>query len=967
MTFYEQYFNYQTEYSLKYGLDKTIVFIQKGDFYEAYATSDKGYNMFELSELLNITLTKTDKSKELSIKNPYCIGFPKIALQKYLYILTNGNYTVTIVDQYNDGILKKDICRKVSGIYSPGTYSDSTYNTESTNLLSLYIEEEKQLDNSIAYAIGISVIDLSTGKNVVYEIYNSLDEVLRFINIYEPKEIIISGKNNIDFEKIILYLEISNKKYIINKNINKLFFKLSYQQEYFNKIFGHIGMNSPIEYFNIDKNPYLIISYIILLEFANDHNPNIIHNILPLEKYDNGKYLILGNNAQQQLNIIDNCMLETKNRQFQSLFDVLNKTSTSIGKRFLKETLLNPIVSETELINRYELITKFLQYDNTSKNDTYLQIELYLQIESYLNDIVDLERYHRKMSIGTLHPHEFVNLVSSYNKIIQLALYLKTNNIVTNNNFNIDELYELKNDYMLKFDLEEMQKYNLNQIDKTFLLSNVNSDIDIIQNKIDLNNKFLEDMKIELEQYINDTKSGNKIYLNCSDKEYHFTLTKVRANKLQNILQTKKFIMIHSTKILYSDFNFKIQKSNVKLTCSKIDELSKTQFILLDSLQTLCKGTYIKIITGYYTKYNLLMQNIVNFVKYIDFIKSGAKVAKLYNYTRPTIINSDNGSIEATELRHPIVERLQTDTEYIPNDISLNQSGIILYGLNSSGKTVLMKAVGINIIMAQSGLFVSAKKFNYSIYTSLYARITGNDNIFKGLSSFALEMTELRLLLKGNNKSLIIGDEICRGTEQTSAISIVAATIITLSSSGSSFIFTSHIHELASIEEIKELNNVKCYHLKVDIDPNDNSLIFNRKLCLGQGPSVYGLHVAKYLLQNEPVIQIAEKIKNKLVGKELNNASISKYNSNLYVYECKICKMSKGQLDTHHINFQKDCTENFINGKEHIHKNDKCNLVVLCKECHNKVHANIIIIDGYHNTSTGIILKYKIKKNKLFD
>jgi DNA mismatch repair protein MutS len=964
MSFVDDYFDYQREACKKYGPDKTIVFIQKGDFYESYQTIDKGYNLLELSNLLNIILSKSDKSKETSIKNPKMLGFPLISLQKNLHVLTNNNYTVTIIDQ-----IKNDtndvIGRHITGVYSPGTYSEGTYNNDSSYLLSLYIEKEKQLNGKELYGFGISAIDLSTGKNVVYEIHSNpndeyyiLNETLRFINIYNPREIIISSKDNIDLDEIMLYLELGTKKCIINKNINKTFFKISYQTEYLNKVFSNynFGMLSSIEYFNLERNPYLVISYIILLEFSTDHCSNIISNLCQPEKLNLENNLILGNNATYQLNILQDCILETKTRQFQSLFDVVNKTSTAIGKRFLKETILNPIINTDILNDRYNKIEQFMENN------------IYLEIEKYLINIADIERLHRKMSLNTLHPQEFVTLISSYNNINLLIDYINENKFQFQ--FNKNELNEYIDDYTNIFNIDEMSKYNLNQIENSFLLKGVNKDIDDIQNKLNNNSTFLEKSRLELEKYIvNDKKTSNpnKIKLNYNNRDgYYFELTKIRGNKLKDELKAKEKIKIGNKSIPYDNFEFKEQrKGPTKLTFLEMNNVAKKQIILQLQLKTTCKDAYLEIINNYYIKYNTLFANMTDFIKNIDFIKSGAKLAKLYGYCKPIISESDHGFISTKELRHPIVERIQLDTEYIPNDIELNKTGMILYGLNSSGKTVLMKAVGLSIVMAQSGLFVPAKTFTYSPYTSLYARITGNDNLFKGLSSFALEMTELRAILKSKgNKTLVIGDEICRGTEQTSAISIVATTIITLSELETSFIFASHIHELASLDEIIELENVDCYHLKVDFDEINDCLIFNRKLEKGSGPSVYGLTVAKYLLHDDKFFKLAESIKNKISGKNINTAKPSKYNSNLFVYECKICKNTTKQLDTHHINFQKDCSENFIIGKEHIHKNTKCNLVVLCKDCHNKVHSNTIIIDGYKDTSKGVVLKYKIKKLK---
>jgi len=367
----------------------------------------------------------------------------------------------------------------------------------------------------------------------------------------------------------------------------------------------------------------------------------------------------------------------------------------------------------------------------------------------------------------------------------------------------------------------------------------------------------------------------------------------------------------------------------------------------------------------------------------VDFIKSSAKTAVLYNYCKPKIITKDNklldnGFIRCTQLRHPVVERIINDVEYVPHDISLGKDenytdtekctdGIILHGVNGSGKSILMKAVGISIVMAQCGMYVPASTFEYSPYKSLYCRITGNDNLFKGLSSFTLEMTELRAILKrSGSKTLVIGDEVCRGTEQASGCSIVAATLITLATTGSSFIFATHLHKIAKMKRIKKLNNVKPYHLTVEYDKDKETLIFDRKLKSGLGPEMYGVTVAKYIIHDKNFMRLTQEIKNELMDKsnEILPNKTSPYNSKVYVNTCGVCNKSVktyGYLHTHHINHQKDCDGGFIKAKPYIQKNHKSNLVVLCRKCHHKVHDDKIEILGYKDTSKGSILNIKQK------
>jgi DNA mismatch repair protein MutS len=275
----------------------------------------------------------------------------------------------------------------------------------------------------------------------------------------------------------------------------------------------------------------------------------------------------------------------------------------------------------------------------------------------------------------------------------------------------------------------------------------------------------------------------------------------------------------------------------------------------------------------------------------------------------------------------------------------------------------LMKAVGTSLIMAQCGMYVGADEFEFGIFESLYTRISGNDNLFKGHSSFIIEMNELRTILKkANSKSLIIGDEVCRGTEYLSANAIVASAILKLTNLDAKFLFATHLHELAQVDEIKSLNTIKFYHLSVE--KKGDELIFNRQLKEGTGEQIYGITVAQYILDDPLFINKAIEIKNSLLEKDGSNTKLvsdkkSLYNKEIYMDLCTICG-GKEKLESHHINMQKDFIST-INGninlkKKHILKDSKANLVVLCSKCHDNLHSGNFTISGLTNTTSGVKL-----------
>ena len=219
----------------------------------------------------------------------------------------------------------------------------------------------------------------------------------------------------------------------------------------------------------------------------------------------------------------------------------------------------------------------------------------------------------------------------------------------------------------------------------------------------------------------------------------------------------------------------------------------------------------------------------INFITLIDVLHNKSSIAKRYNYCKPNIVNACKSFVDAKQLRHCLMEQFQTNELYVSNDIILGDekiNGMLMYGTNAVGKTSFIRALGISIIMAQAGLFVPCSQFNFKPYKYIFTRIIGNDNIFKGLSTFAVEMSELRTILRlSNENSLVLGDELCSGTETMSAISIFVAGIQHLDKCNSSFIFATHLHEIVDFEEITCLNKVIIKHMEVIYDKEKDMLI----------------------------------------------------------------------------------------------------------------------------------------------
>ena len=969
----DDYINYQIKYQEKYG-NKTVILMQVGSFFEAYAidnTKEKINieNLNQICEFMNIQISRKNKNIiENSRSNPLMAGFPLFAIEKFIQILMNHGYTVVLIEQVTE---PPEPERKVTNIFSPGTSINYTSSEETSNLLSIFIETNKDLKNyRDIVCIGLSIIDLTTGKSIVYETSSSgddinlgFDEIYRFIQSHNPKEIILNVKScPLSKKKLVNYLELSNRIFHYQEKVDKELEKIAYQKTLLERVFKNSGLLSVHEYLDLEKLQFGATSYVALLQFAYEHNENVISKLEKPDIWNSNKYLILTNDSIRQLNLIDNNSSQNVNNKFNSLFGIVNNASTAIGRRLLKERLVNPIIDEKELNMRYQYLEDLRQMNH---KDVYY----YKELEGYLIKIMDIERLHRRMSLKLLQPADFASLDIAYSNIMEILEheYLvkgEISKILPNDNIK-NTFYKFLKEYRDLFKMDEIAKYHLNNINDSFFREGKIEEIDNLQKKIDKNRENMIEFSDKLSNYIEKNSKFVKIEHNERDGFYLQT-TKKRGEILKKSFENMKwktFKLNNSNKeINPRDLELKYMKDKTKISSEYFNNLSYKLRAYQDKIKHLTTNVYLKKIEYFYETYGNVLKKIANFVGEIDFYKSNAKTSILFGYHRPTIdISQDQSFIDIKELRHPIIERIQTDTEYVPNDICLGNNklnGMLLYGCNAVGKSSMMKAIGLNLIMAQSGLYVAASNFNYHPFHYIFTRISDNDNILKGQSSFAVEMSELRSILKRSNKySIVLGDELCSGTESVSAQSIFASSVVRLSERNVNFVFATHLHELYKLELIKNLENVKSFHLKVIFDEESNKLIYDRKLEPGNGPAIYGLEVCKAMDLDPEFLKLANSIRRGILGinDNLQEKKLSPYNKRLYLHNCSIC--NKPAIDTHHIKEQHMADKNNMIG--HIKKDQKSNLVTLCEDCHHKVHNGNLDIKGYMKTSHGLQLDYK--------
>ena len=939
----DEYLEYTHQYKEKYG-DKCVVLMQVGSFFEIYTITDNisDNEVFIIADICGIQTSRKNKTIcEVSHSNPVMAGFPTHSLSKFTQILLNNNYTIVLVEQVSEPPNPK---REVTEVLSPGSNINIT-TKKSNYMMVIYYEFIGE------YLIaGISGIDLSTGKTFVYEVGSTKsdpefanDEVFRFISTYNPIELIIisskltcENKKNIlrslHINNILVHYKWDNCEYISSYN------NIINQREILEKAFFiKKGLISIIEILNLEKFTIARLAFCCLLQFAHEHNTEIIKELQEPEIFKSNNNMTIEYNSAIQLNILGLYQND------KPLIDLLNKCVTSFGSRTFKDKLLIPMININALNKSYDDVDKL-------KKD-----KIYISIRKYLSNIVDLERSMRKMILNKIAPQDWVSIDESFKSTINIY------NIISHfdEDFQIDYVNDIIDSYTNILDIDKASKYNLtdrNNIGNIFK-TGIFPEIDKLIIDNEKSHKIIKDLCDRI------TKLGSNDTTLCkidnTDRDgYYILITKKRFETAKKIALTKNDDFIKSFK----------QHGMTTATTYKIthpDIINQSNIILSnnDKISQLVIESYNEFVKKFISENNYKIEVIIKYLTRIDIAANSAKNACDFCYTRPIIdcerTLEKSSFIDSKNMRHPLIERIQDDVEYIGNDIVLNEDGILLYGINASGKSCFMKAVGVNIIMAQAGMFVAAEEMTYYPYHSIFTRISGMDNIYKGMSSFTVEMTELRNILQRCDKySLVIGDEICCGTESISGISIVGSGIDTLIKKGASFIFASHLHELTKLSTLSEyINDKKLFvkHIRISIDENNN-IIYERKLQEGQGSTIYGIEVCKSLDMPYDFMKNAEKFRKEVEGinKDLVKNKKSHYNKKIIINNCKIC--DKQAEETHHIVYQnKADKDGFLSS---YHKNSKHNLVPLCKECHRKEHVGEISIKGYVKTSAGIILKY---------
>ena len=960
----EIYFELQRYFEDKYG-PNALVLMEIGSFFEVYEVNNDELKIGkakEIAELLNIQLTRKNKSiLENSVANPLLAGVPSVSIERYLArLIDTQTYTVVLVKQRGE---PPEVSRYVANVISPGTNFEYLFKPDANNIVALLIDENQGI-----YSVGYAAVDVSTGKVECNEIHSSredktyaLDEAFALLQTRSVAEAVVTLENDaIDKPWLVRYLELDALPHTFATKRCKV----AYQNELFARIFEIHSLLSPIEYLDLERYPYASEALAILIDFVIDHDEAIAAKMDRPKFLGSGRFVYIGNNAMEQLSVI------SRDPSEMTLLALIDKTSTAFGKRLLKERLLSPVCDKAILQRRYDLVDAL-----RGRIDRF---------ETHLKQIYDLERIGRRIKLRRLHPVEMTYLAASLRAIETLLVDAASCGVP------IEEgLKEAASEMALMidstFDLEVCARFRIEQIAANLFREGVYPAIDALEAKQRRELSKVESVAAHIESLLHKEKlfSPEQRYVTIGYLEsegYYVQLTKNRFASIETQLRDA-FVTVEGKHYFLNDFHFKRLKNTVKVQGDLFDEVTRTYESAQVQLVSLVKQRYVETLALMETRYSKLLEKLVALIADIDVAVSTAKCAESMRLVRPEL--EEGNFFEAIALRHPIIEANHERGIYVPNDIYLgepngtthnhvmlnasdNQAvyGMLLYGINSSGKSSLMKSVGLAVVLAQAGFFVPAERLRMGLFDKLFTRIVSKDNLYKGLSTFTVEMLELKNIFnRADERSLILGDEISQGTETLSALAIVGAAIKRLLELQSRFIFATHLHKLGEIPALRDEKHLILMHLGIRYDAKEDRLIYNRTLQIGQGDRLYGLEFAKSLHLDEHFLRHAEAIRQTLHDDasdtpKRKRVKRSKYNASLYVSQCALC--DEPVEEVHHIAPQRDADDQgYI---DHFHKNHKYNLIPLCKKHHRMVHEGRIVISGFVMTDQGLRLHYEVKE-----
>ena len=805
-----------------------VLFYRLGDFYEMFFD-----DAITCSKELELTLTGKDCG--LEERAPMC-GIPHHAVNTYIPKLVEKGYKVAICEQLEDpkeakGIVKRDVVK----IVTPGTITELTMLDEKKNnyIASIYFSRK---DSSISFC------DISTGEFLVSRL-NGSDvniKVLNELSRINPSEIILQNKENKQF-------------------INLLEKTLNIYISYYDNLDNNDVLNSILESKNINLDETEIVSSKILLNYIEETQKSSISQINNIIKYETQKYMQLDSSTRKNLEILEGNREKTKKG---SLLWVLDETVTAMGGRMLRHFLEAPLLSKDEIVKRQNAV-EVLFKNNIIRDD----------LRETLKTVYDIERLVSKVVGGSVNARELTSLKRSLEKLPELKKIL----IDVCNNSKDEYLIELTNSLDLLEDVHNLIDNSIIEETPTtikeggIIKDGYNSQVDEYRKASTDGQTWL----MELEAKEKDRTGIKGKWLRVGYNRvfgYYIEVTNSYKSQVPEDRYIRKQTLAGAERYITEE----LKEIEDKILGAK-DKLVDLEYNLFCEIREQVASQVIRI------------QKTAGIISILDVLSTFAMVAVNNNYVKPEIV--EDGGINIINGRHAVVEKALKGDEFIPNNTTLNNTEdrfLIITGPNMAGKSTYMRQVALITYMAQIGSFVPAESAKISIVDRIFTRIGASDDLAMGQSTFMVEMQELANILENaTNKSLIILDEIGRGTSTYDGLAIAWATVeyvANIEKIGAKTLFATHYHELIELEG--KIAGVKNY--SVEVKEKGDDVIFLRKIKKGGADESYGIYVAKLAGISKNIISRAKEILKYLENVDLAKKTIQEKKRKITTEEVQV-------------------------------------------------------------------------------
>ncbi len=863
------------EYVQKYS--RVAILFQNGIFFEIYGNGEHG-NAKELALALNIELVQRADQTLVA-------GFPLTSLDKNMARLVDDGYAVVMVEQCGSSSSPSSRkVRKVTRVTSRGTFLEGNMCT--THIMCLYCKEHNPKPYA-TFSFGFAVCDVTVSNKVYYgEVLSptmtarnnpnpSFDDVIRLVAQYAPVECVLVTDTGV-----------------------------------VPKLSKHFGLRCPVRARVCPRNitrhygQFGSIAVAALESYLEEHDPALSRlQPVPYGGCRDGtghEFMDLCSNALLQLDV----PLLHSRKEF-------NMTVTPMGNRLLYQRMAMPVLNPTELERRYNMIESF--------NDDDLH-----QVRNVLKQLPDLAKFHRRLVSGTLKWDRFRILDLAYKSLLMHTV----------NNFERSEemkktLTTIMCGYTAMVDTGKWEYQEL-------FRRGIYDDVDELVERRRVLCEQVDGFKACITKVLPKTEKDKLVV-----KDGGILLTSTRAEALLRH-PTSKIAPLwrKAAKVTGSRGNCVVLTDEL---FAVVNELG----IIESDLAGLIDSRFAELQKEFAQKVQMELDCLTEIVAELDVSQSVRSTSKKRRFCRPQLReisagDDEKNGITAVNLSNYLVEIINPETKYVENDITLddgNGRGMLIYGVNACGKTCLLKSLGVAVILAQAGLFVPAESFSLTPLRRLITRIAGGDNIERSQSSFVVELEELRtIMVKADASTLILGDEMCRGTEIESANALVGGTLEWLDRHRTYFLTATHLHEVGKV--VKEtLKGVQVCHMDAKFD-DVLGVVYSRKLQPGQGMAMYGLEIARHMGFPQEFLDICMGKRKR--SPESPPIKRSRYNNRKLLLDCERCGyVPEGEnmmpLDTHHVNFQCEADAHQFHDGQNVHALH--NLIALCKRCHQLVHA----------------------------